>query len=122
MQTWREKSAEKIADLDRQREERRAAKTDESRRGAPALRAVPMTARVQKIIAELPEEERQQPRPLAFFQELLRAKYPCRGIGRASPGEVGTALRQLGWTRTRSWRGEAGGFRALWVPPTNPAN
>ena len=37
-----------------------------------------------------------------------------RWRGNAHPGELGAALRKLGYIRTRGWRGEKVGFIALW--------
>jgi hypothetical protein len=40
-----------------------------------------------------------------------------RWRGNAHPGEVGAAVRKLGFERRRNWRG-ADGFRALWCKVT----
>lgn len=80
-----------------------------------AQRTTPLPDRLKRIIANLPETERDVPRPLEFFAERLR------GRQRLTPhrGELAGALRALGWTRKRCWRESEGGFRAYWPPPVN---
>lgn len=78
-----------------------------------AQRTMSLPDRLKRIIANLPETERDAPRPLEFFAERLR------GRQRLTPhrGELAGALRSLGWTRRRCWRESEGGFRAYWHPP-----
>lgn len=80
-----------------------------------AQRGMPLPDRLKRIIAAMPETERNTPRPLEFFAERLR------GRQRLSPhrGELAAALRALGWNRRRCWRNSEGGFRAYWHPPVN---
>ena len=113
IQTW----AEKILTEVPPDPERRAIANEKKRRQRNLIRFQPMTERVQNLIDMLPENERHLPRPSAFFTSGLRAKYPHRGLGHASAQEVGTALRELGWTRVRAWSGTESGFRATWHPP-----
>ena len=77
--------------------------------------STPLIDRLEKLIASIPEEERNVPRPLEFFRTRLRG---VEGRG-AHPGQVGEALRKLGFTRKRAWSAVDDGFRALWMPPTN---
>ena len=112
IQTWAEKIlTEPLPDPDR-----RAAAKEKKRRARNLIRFQPMTERVQNLIDMMPEDERQLARPIAFFTSGLKAKYPHRGPGYASAQEVGTALRELGWTRVRGWSKAEGGFRATWHP------
>jgi hypothetical protein len=73
-----------------------------------------MATRLKVIISAMPAVEQLQPRPLSFFVAALAPKYHG---SRAHRGEVAEGLRQLGWIRERKWRGEANGFRALWLAP-----
>ena len=118
LKTWRDEQDEQREARDRDRLARRAEADAEQRRGF-SLRHTSMEDRLLKLIGAMPEDEREQPRPISFFVNALRAKYPTRGRGRASPAEIGPALRALGWRRERKWRAEDQGFRALWIPPTN---
>ena len=43
----------------------------------------------------------------------LQASLRGRSRGNCHPGELGAALRRLGFERRRNWRG-ADGFRAIW--------
>ncbi|MGA7180920.1 MAG: hypothetical protein WBX11_15230 [Thiobacillaceae bacterium] len=78
-----------------------------------AQRNSPLIDRLKRLIATLPDSERDQPRPLEFFAEQLK------GRQKMTPhrGELAAALRKLGWRRTRCWRKSANGFRSLWYPP-----
>lgn len=80
-----------------------------------AQRAMPLTDRLKRIIATLPETERNKPRPLEFFAVRLR------GRKNLSPhrGELAAALRTLGWIRRRCWHQSENGFRAYWHSPVN---
>lgn len=73
----------------------------------------PLVDRLQRLIAALPPEVRQRPQSLEFFAQRLR------GRNRPTPqrGELGRCLTQIGFTRTRQWRKDGNGFRALWHPP-----
>ncbi len=117
MRTWFEDMKDHHDAFMEESRERQAAKDAEQRRGF-ALRHTPMTQRIMKLIEAMPDDERHKPRSMSFFTAAMRAKYPSRGVGRASPAEIGPALRALGWTRERKWRADESGFRALWIPPT----
>lgn len=82
-----------------------------------AIRFTPMEQRIERILAGLSPEERAIPRHIEFFATALSAKYPCRGQGRASLGEIGQGLRRLGWRRVRLWRNPESGFNTVWHPP-----
>ena len=82
-----------------------------------AIRFTPMEQRIERILAGLSPKEQAIPRHIEFFQTALQAKYPCRGQGRASLGEIGQGLRRLGWRRERRWSHQESGFRSIWYPP-----
>jgi hypothetical protein len=66
----------------------------------------------------MPDSERDSPRPLEFYRMTLRAKYHGK---HAHSGEIGEALRALGYIRKRGWSSAEGGFRAVWYPPVKEA-
>lgn len=105
-------------------EEQLAAKAEAQRQAREAKRAArhairfqPMEQRIERILARLSPDERAVPRHIEFFQTALQAKYPARGAGRASLGEIGQGLRRLGWRRERRWCHQESGFRSIWHPP-----
>ena len=108
-QTLEEQLAAKAEAQRQAREAKRAARH--------AIRFTPMEQRIERILAGLSPEERAIPRHIEFFQTALQAKYPARGAGRASLGEIGQGLRRLGWRRERCWRKQESGFRSIWYPP-----
>ncbi len=69
--------------------------------------------RLERLLNSLPDNEISIPRPLEWFRIRLRG----RGGKGAHPGELGAAMRKLGWTRKRSWYNNNAGFRSLWFPP-----
>lgn len=96
-------------------------KAAEARRATPVQdqaqdwqeRLTPLVDRLRKLIDGLPPEEQSKPRSLEFFRVRLRGR-----LGRcARAGDVGEALRELGWTRRRSWAGPGRSFCAYWYPP-----
>ena len=77
-------------------------------------RLTPLEARLTAILSEIPDEVKTEGLSLHNLQQFLKGRW--RGC--AHPGELGAALRRLGWSRKRLWRGDAVGFRALWLPPS----
>ena len=110
-QTLEEQLAAKAEAQRQARETKRAARH--------AIRFTPMEQRLERILAGLTPEERQLPRHIEFFATALSAKYPCRGQGRASLGEIGQGLRRLGWRHVRRWSQQENGFSTAWYPPGN---
>lgn len=105
------------AEVERKRREREAdtAAKGEAVRIAHETRLTPVVDRLRKLISSLPPEVRTSPHSLEFFRQALRGRQgKC-----AQAGEIGIALTQLGWIRKRGWSAAAGGFRALWYPPTS---
>lgn len=80
----------------------------------PETPLTPLVQRLKKFIENLPVELRAQPQPLEFFRQGLRGRQYGNN---AHAGELGAALRKLGYTRRRGWCESDGGFRALWRPP-----
>ena len=80
-------------------------------------RLTPLDARLAPILSEIPPEIQAEGLSLHTLQRFVKGRW--RGC--AHPGELGAALRRMGWSRTRLWRGNGIGFRALWFPPqTSP--
>ena len=82
------------------------------------LRTTPVIERLRRFIASMPDEERNTPRSLEFYRQVLKAKYHGK---HAHSGETGEALRALGYIRKRGWSSADGGFRAVWYPPVKGA-
>lgn len=77
-------------------------------------RLVPLDIRLARLLATIPASVQRDGLSLPALVVMLKGR---RG-GTCQTGELGRALRRLGWTRIRCWRGgEDGGFSALWHPP-----
>lgn len=79
----------------------------------PDTPLTPLLQRLKKFIENLPADLRNQPQQLEFFRQGLRGRQPGNN---AHSGELGAALRKLGYVRRRGWSELEGGFRALWHP------
>lgn len=93
------------------------AKANKSAPVQPVDIAAPLTPlldRLKKLIESLPPAQRQQGLPLEYFRERLLGRQAGRKV---HAGELGAALRKLGYVRRRAWSESDGGFRALWWPP-----
>ena len=77
-------------------------------------RLTPLEARLKRVLSDIPDSVQREGLSLPTLQQMLRGRWR----GNCHPGELGRALRRLGYTRDRRWRGEAEGFKALWFPPT----
>lgn len=73
-------------------------------------RLTPLEERLVRLLATVPIELQREGISLASLQAALRGRWR----GNCHPGELGTALRKLGFKRHRQWRSDAG-FQALWV-------
>jgi hypothetical protein len=104
------------AQLKKRGEENRAkhqAERDEKARAeteAARVRLTPLEDRLTRLLATIPLDVQHEGLSLSSLQASLRG----RSRGNCHPGELGAALRRLGFERRRNWRGDAGGFRALW--------
>ena len=77
-------------------------------------RMTPLADRLRHLLATIPAEVQHEGLSLPALSTMLRGR---RGRS-CSAGELGTALRGLGWKRTRCWRGgDDGSFSARWYPP-----
>jgi len=70
----------------------------------------PLVDRVKKLTATIPEAERYTPKNIEWFRTRLKGR---KGKS-AHAGELGDALRELGYVRKRSWSDKETGYRAKW--------
>lgn len=101
-----------MADRDRISAIRDAAREAEVRtaRSEWAERLTPLEDRLKKLLSDMPEEVIAQGLSLDSLRRLLAGKWR----GNCHPGELGAALRKLGYVRRRNWSDATGGFRARW--------
>ncbi len=78
-----------------------------------AERLTPLEERLKKLLSDMPEEVIAQGLSLDSLRRLLAGKWR----GNCHPGELGAALRKLGYVRRRNWSDAEGGFRAKWYLP-----
>jgi hypothetical protein len=77
-------------------------------------RLVPLQERLKRLLDSIPPAIQAEGLSIAALQSQLRAR--GRGHSVCHIGELGAALRRLGWRRVRRWDSSADGFRALWFP------
>jgi hypothetical protein len=77
-------------------------------------RLTPLEDRLAKLLATIPAEIKSEGLSLPAIQTMLVGKWR----GKCHPGELGSALRKLGYVRFRNWSETSGGFTALWYAPT----
>lgn len=73
----------------------------------------PLHTRLKKLLDTLPLSEQNKGLSLLGIQARLRGR---KKNGLAHVGELGAALRRLGWHRRRAWSDEATSFASLWYP------
>jgi len=79
----------------------------------PSALSIPLTDRIKRLVASLPEPERNMPKTMEFFQARLRGRKKGKT---AHVGEIAAALRKLGYVRKRAWSNPNNGFCAFWYP------
>jgi hypothetical protein len=94
-------------------EKNRAKRAEEKLAATQAAceRLTPLESRLGRLLRTIPLDVQRQGLSLATLQASLRG----RSRGNCHPGELGEALRKMGFTRERRWR-DGDGFRALWYP------
>lgn len=80
-----------------------------------AERLTPLEDRLAKLLAAIPTEIKSQGLSLPAIRNMLAGKWR----GKCHPGELGAALRKLGYERRRNWSSDTQGFKAMWYPPKN---
>jgi hypothetical protein len=96
------------------KQKERARQREESERAATVAareRLTPLEDRLGRLLAAIPIEIQIEGLSLASLQTSLHG----RRRGNCHPGELGNALRKLGFKVERRWRGD-GGFKAMWFP------
>jgi hypothetical protein len=73
-------------------------------------RLTPLEVRLAKLLSTIPEEIASQGLALNDLRRLLSGKWR----GNCHPGELGAALRKLGYVRIRNWSALEDGFSAKW--------
>jgi hypothetical protein len=75
-------------------------------------RMTPLETRVTKLLTTIPSEIQNQGLALTTLRSMLAGKWR----GKCHPGELGQALRKLGFKRRRNWSKATSSFNALWFP------
>ena len=73
-------------------------------------RLTPLEDRLAKLLATIPTEIKSQGLSLPAIRTMLAGKWR----GKCHPGELGIALRRLGYERRRNWSDGSQSFCALW--------
>ena len=73
-------------------------------------RLTPLEERLKRLLYQIPDETIAQGLSLDDLRRLLAGKWR----GNCHPGELGVALRKLGFVRRRNWSDAEVGFRAKW--------
>ena len=73
-------------------------------------RLTPLEERLRRLLSQMPEEIVAKGLSLDELRRLLSGKWR----GNCHPGELGAALRKLGFVRRRNWSDHERGFRARW--------
>ena len=107
--------AQVIADTEAEHAKEQARRNEKARAEAmgPRERLTPLDERLTRLLTTIPMEVQREGLLLVALQAALRG----RSRGKCHPGELGAALRKLGFERRRNWRGKEG-FRALWRKST----
>ena len=92
---------------------RRVVQATQARDAKQSARArlTPLDARLERLLTTIPTEVQREGLSLSTLQASLRGRWR----GNCHPGELGAALRRLGFVRRRRWAPEAG-FSAVWSP------
>ncbi len=75
-----------------------------------AERLTPLEDRLLKLLATIPPEIKSKGLSLPALRTMLAGKWR----GKCHPGELGIALRRLGYERRRNWSDGTQSFNALW--------
>jgi hypothetical protein len=78
-------------------------------------RLTPLEDRLAKLLITIPPEIKNQGLSLPAIRNMLTGKWR----GKCHPGELGIALRRLGYERRRNWSDGTQSFSALWFMTTS---
>jgi hypothetical protein len=107
IESVRAKSATQIADTLAKHEKQNAKNIVEW-----SERLTPLEDRLAKLLATIPIDLKNQGLSLTNIRNMLAGKWR----GKCHPGELGLALRKLGYERRRNWSKSDDGFKAKWFP------
>ena len=93
--TLRKSAEENRAKHQAEREEKARAEAKAARE-----RLTPLDERLTRLLATIPVEVQREGLSLSSLQASLRGRWR----GNCHPGELGAALRRLGFVRRRNWR------------------
>ncbi len=94
------------------RREKDATAVDPRHRIDSRLRAsAPLTTQITELMSSLPPSQRYRSWSIVDLRGRLHGRYQDR----PSLGDIGVALRALGWVRVRDWTNDGEG-RRLWSP------
>jgi hypothetical protein len=102
---------EAAAEADRAQHQARRDEKARAEAKAARERLTPLEDRLTRLLTTIPIDVQRGGLSLASLQASLRGRWR----GNAHPGEIGRALRRLGFLRRRRWNNDAG-FSALWYP------
>ena len=74
----------------------------------------PLDARLRRVLGNIPQSTQREGLSLLELQACLRG----RKGGMPHIGELGGAMRRLGWQRRRAWSDETTSFSSRWYPKT----
>jgi hypothetical protein len=96
--------------LEKEREQLQAQREEEKRAAAQRARErlTPLEERLARVLTSIPIEVQREGLPLSTLQTSLRGRWR----GNCHPGELGTALRKLGFRRERHYHGST-----VWYAP-----
>jgi hypothetical protein len=102
---------EATAEVDRAKEKARREERERTEVSAARVRLTPLEDRLVRLLSTVPVELKREGLSLSSLQASLRG----RSRGNCHPGELGAALRRLGFKRRRQWR-DGASYGALWFP------
>jgi len=105
-----QESARQVAARDAAEQEELAAAKAAAARDRLAL----LDDRLRRLLGTIPTEVQRDGLSLMALQTHFRGR--GQGHMHCHVGELGAALRRLGFIRKRGWQEDADGFRALWYP------
>jgi hypothetical protein len=114
MRSYRDSIIARCAEQDAQRQAKRDAEAKVAT-DRWSDRLTPLEDRLAKLLSSVPKPVLDRGLSLEALRRMLSGKWR----GNAHPGELGTALRKLGFSRHRDWSDAAGGFRAKWFKEQN---
>lgn len=94
-----------------EQEQARHAEEKRAKQRAEKEWLAPLQDRLKRLLQQIPEEAQREGLSLMALQAQLRAR--GRGHMRCHVGELGEALRKLGFERERRWRSGTG-FSSVW--------